>query len=383
MPKGYSISDYGAMVTNHSRMTAYAESLAKAVRPGSFVIDIGAGFGIFSLLACKFGAEHVAAIEPDPSIEVLGNLAEDNGYDDRITIFKGMSTDFLPARKADVLISDLRGSLPYFEFHIESIVDARQRLLKPSGRMLAQRDILRVALICSEEISRYARDPWSDGFMGLSLSGAETYATSNLKSLHASPNDLLSEPRELATIDYRTVISPNLSGAASLTALEAKRAHGVLVWFDAEVDDGFGFSNAPGEEQLVYGQTFFPFVRTLELKRGEEVEIDVTADFIDNSYVWSWKTYAPGQGDGKGIRFSQSSFTAAPISKARLAQRKADFVPKRGKQHARDVFILSQLDGRNSIGEIAEVVRREFADDELTAKDALDVVSSLAAHYLD
>lgn len=54
-------------------MSAYVAGLRQAVTPGCTVIDLGAGPGLFALLACQFGAGHVWAIEPDPSIHLGGN----------------------------------------------------------------------------------------------------------------------------------------------------------------------------------------------------------------------------------------------------------------------------------------------------------------------
>src|SRR5262245_28785524 len=59
----YSVSDYGSMMADDSRMKAYSEALRRVVNSESIVIDIGAGTGIFALLACRFGARRVYAIE--------------------------------------------------------------------------------------------------------------------------------------------------------------------------------------------------------------------------------------------------------------------------------------------------------------------------------
>src|SRR6187399_2841708 len=139
-PTSYSLVNYGGMVTSEPRMSAYAEALRRAVTPGCTVIDIGAGPGVFSLLACQYGAGSVIAIEPDDSVELLRQMAKDNGCSDRITIVQGLSTEFTPPSRADVIISDIRGCLPLFEGHIPTIIDARERMLAPGGTLIPARD---------------------------------------------------------------------------------------------------------------------------------------------------------------------------------------------------------------------------------------------------
>ena len=71
----YSIADYGAMIADEVRMGAFVRALRQAVKPGAVVIDIGTGTGIFALLACRFGARRVYAIEPSDAIQVAREIA--------------------------------------------------------------------------------------------------------------------------------------------------------------------------------------------------------------------------------------------------------------------------------------------------------------------
>ena len=90
------------MIADHVRMAAYEQALRRTVRPDSVVVDIGTGTGIFSLLACQFGARKVYAIEPDSAIEVAREIAAANGYQDRITFIQDLSTAVTLPEGADV-----------------------------------------------------------------------------------------------------------------------------------------------------------------------------------------------------------------------------------------------------------------------------------------
>jgi protein arginine N-methyltransferase 1 len=172
-PTGYSILSYGHMINCEPRMSAYAQALRKAVTPGCTVIDIGAGPGVFSILACKYGAERVIAIDPHDSIELVREIAEANGCADKITVFKGLSTDYTPTAKADVIVSDIRGILPVFEGHFAAIADARGRLLAPGGTLIPMRDTLRVALAGADADYRPFEEPWLRNKFGIDLSAGK------------------------------------------------------------------------------------------------------------------------------------------------------------------------------------------------------------------
>ena len=58
------------------------------------------------------------------------------------------------------MVSDLRGVLPFFQHHIPSIVDARQRLLASGGVLIPCRDTLWATLVEDPELYRPYAEPW-------------------------------------------------------------------------------------------------------------------------------------------------------------------------------------------------------------------------------
>ena len=124
----YSILQYGQMVGDRTRVDGYFEALRNAIHPGSVVLDIGTGTGIFALLACRLGARKVYAIEPSDAISLARNIADANGCREKIDFLQEMSTKVTLPERADVIVSDLRGILPFCGRHISSIIDAPVRL---------------------------------------------------------------------------------------------------------------------------------------------------------------------------------------------------------------------------------------------------------------
>jgi hypothetical protein len=49
--------------------------------------------------------------------------------------------------------------------------------------------------------------------------------------------------------------------------------HGIVVWFEADLVEGVGFSNSPGAPETIYGSLFFPganLCRSSGIKLGRE-----------------------------------------------------------------------------------------------------------------
>ena len=66
-------------------------------------------------------------------------IAAANNCSDRIEFVQAMSTDVTLPERADVIVSDIGGMLPWFQKHIPAIADARRRFLAPGGVLIPQR----------------------------------------------------------------------------------------------------------------------------------------------------------------------------------------------------------------------------------------------------
>lgn len=53
MPTGYNIYAYGDLVAARPHRKCYRQALQQAINRDTVVLDIGAGTGIFALLACQ------------------------------------------------------------------------------------------------------------------------------------------------------------------------------------------------------------------------------------------------------------------------------------------------------------------------------------------
>ena len=381
----YSIAGYQEMVDDLVRMNAYAAALRQAVRPGSVVVDIGAGTGILSLLACRFGAARVYALEPDDCINVARENAESNGLADKIEWIQDLSTNVRLPEKADVVVSDLRGVLPLFGKHIPAIIHARRNLLAESGRLIPERDVLWMALVelrdqGSEGESKTG--PWDPAQFGLQLEAGHKYIANSPRKARARPEQLLTAPASCGALDYRTIESASFAGQVSVPVTRDGGATGVVVWFDAHLQGDVGFSNAPDQPRLIYGSMYFPLSEVVEVSAGDQATLHLRATPTDTDYIWQWDTGIRSRGALKPkADLHQSSFFAGPISTARLRKRADRFVPTLNRQGLIDSQILEGLRQGKPLGDIARGLAAEYPQKFATWEAALAHVGDLAERY--
>lgn len=379
----YTISDYGAMIADQVRMKPYVEALRQSVKPGDVVIDLGAGTGIFALLACRFGARRVYAIEPNDSAHIAREIAAANGFAGRIEFIQDYSTKVTLPEKAQVIVSDLRGVLPLYDQHLKTLADARKRLLADDGILIPQCDTLWAAAVSAPESYVSYAAPWDDHSYGFDMRKARQVAINGWGSAKVKPEQLLVEPKEWARLDYTAIGPVNFHARLTWTIEQAGEAHGMVVWFDTVLCDGIGFSNAPGQEASVYGSAFFPWITPVKLLKADQINVEIKADLVDDDYVWTWKTEVFDQGKPESVKanFNQSTFFALVHSPAQLRKQSDGFVPALNEDGAVDQFILGLMNGEWRQGVIAKQLIERFPQRFESWRDALTHVAKLSKRY--
>jgi protein arginine N-methyltransferase 1 len=384
----YTISQYGNMYMNKARMNAYARALRQVITPNSVVIDIGAGTGILALLACRYGARRVYAIEPDGVINVARDAAAANGFSDRLVCIQRLSRQVQLPERADVIVSDLSGLLPLFGQHIPAIMDARDRFLAPGGTLIAQRDHLRATIIETSKRYKELTEPWSEKQFGLDLSAGWPLVANTWSSLADKQAKFLTPPSDLTDVDYRTTTDCNMDGELAWTIERSGIGHGAAVWFDRVVADGINISNEPSAPEMintsnVYGQAFFPWLSPVELEPGDHVSLRIRADLVRDEYIWRWETLVcSAEGDRRvKAHFRQSSLYGHALSLESLRKREAEYVLAPNEDAQIDAFILSKIDGHTSLRQIAHALAANFPLRFKGWQDAMSRVGDLTVQY--
>ncbi len=376
----YSVASYGSMMADQVRMNAYAEALRKSVKPDSVVLDIGTGTGICALLSCQLGARRVFAIEPSDAIQVAREIAAANGYADRIEFIQDLSTNITLPERADVIVSDLRGVLPLLGHHFAAIADARRRHLVPGGVLIPQQDTLWAAIVTAPKQYADFVEPWETHNHGFNMQAARKLVLNTWGKGRVAADQLLTEPKLWAQLDYSTIESTNISAELNWNVTQAGEAHGVFVWFDALLAEGVGFSNAPGGGAAVYGSALFPFLQPVSVQVGDEAQVRLSANLVTEDYVWNWHSSIRGRGMVKA-EFRQSTFFGTPLSPLQLRRRASDFSPTLNDDGQLVSFVLARMTGANSLNQIAEELVVEFPSRFANHQTALAKVSELSQQY--
>jgi type I protein arginine methyltransferase len=321
----YDLHSFGNMIGDDVRINSYAKALEQSVKPGMTVVDLGAGTGIFSMLACRYGAAKVHAIELSDCVSVGRELTAANGFSDHILWHHSKSFDVTLPEQADLLVADIRGRLPFFANNIETLADARDRFLAPGGILIPQRDTCWAALVESPELEMAATRPWKVNHFGFDWEPARNRLANGLHGTPLKPETLISDSAQWCSLDYRTIIDPSSEGEVTLTANRDAVAHGFFVWFDAELTDSVRFSAGPeGPSPIVYGAVFLPFIEPVNIRAGTQARISIAAKFVGGNYVFMWRTRINDH------CFNQSTFHSLPLDHdilRRAAKRAAEDSP--------------------------------------------------------
>jgi protein arginine N-methyltransferase 1 len=380
----YDLAGYGKMIQDRIRTSAHKRALARAIKPGDVVVDLGAGTGLFTLHACRLGAKLVHAIEPNPIIQVAREIVQANGFSDRVAFHQAMSFDVELPQPANVVVTDPRGVLPLKERAIPTIIDARRRLLKPGGALIPQQDTIWAALVEAPDIYHENYDnAWRSANDGFDLEAARRRTINNFSRHRLELNQLLSEPVHWLLLDYRVIESASARGRVQFEVERPGTAHGFALWFDSELIDGISFSNCPGQAKLIYGQLLFPFQEPLSVFPNQTITVDLRADLVGGDYIWEWTSHTTSLASPEKIerRFHQSSLFSNALGPEQLRKMSDQHVPSLKEEGVVHMRALELMNDRRPLGQIAEAMATEFPKRFSSSDDALGFVSDLSARW--
>eukprot|EP00040_Diaphanoeca_grandis_P020317 m.108077 g.108077 ORF g.108077 m.108077 type:complete len:382 (+) comp27843_c1_seq1:164-1309(+) len=237
-----------AMINDIDRNIFYQTALQKMVKPNSCVLEIGTGSGLLAMMAARAGAKHVYAVEANRDLSVLArSLMQSNGLGSKITVINALSSHVVVPRdlpeKADVMVSEILGTLLLGESALSFVADARKRLLKPGAQIIPAAGTQFISLIESNDIKSITSvSSWN----GINLEGFD--------ALQDTCNVVFTKQYgfRLGTTKYKTIVpriavasvdfyvdGPGSLPAESKTYVEAQESgviHAAMCYWEAYAD---------------------------------------------------------------------------------------------------------------------------------------------------
>jgi predicted RNA methylase len=265
------------MVSDRRRTEAFARAIEEVVKPGMRVLDVGTGTGILAMFAARAGAEHVHAIDRANVANVAERLVEHNGLSERISVIEGNASELTLDGRVDVLISEWLGQMAFEENMFLDVFAARDKNLKPNGKMLPSGVEVLLAPISDPELYfDYGPGFWRHQVEGLDLSPLEAVELQQCRAqLTNIPSSALLAPGErLITLDLMTAkaTDPWVKTTLCFEMTRDSTLHGFAGWFVAQLSENVTLDTGPEFPPTHWSQTYFPFT-PLEVKKGQRLEV--------------------------------------------------------------------------------------------------------------
>ena len=290
------LSEHEEMLSDSVRVEAYHQGIHRNIQPGDVVLDLGTGTGLLAFMAAKAGASKVYAVEHSDFIDVAREIAQHNNITN-IEFVQANSREFTPPEKVDVVLHEQMGDELFNENMVNNLLDLRNRVLAPGGRILPAKFQLFVEPVSFHE-SRRVRRFWNIELPDhIDLSATERsytaarYDTGRTEQLWVQKGAVeatMGTPEPILDFDLATLES---ASALPVDHVVAREAHsdmiidGLCVWFATSFDDATTLTTSPLEAPTSWGNRMFRLDE--EVEAGESRRWHIHLGNIVDPATWS------------------------------------------------------------------------------------------------
>lgn len=300
------LSVHKDMLEDDVRISSYREAIYSAVRPGDVVVDVGTGTGILVFLAVQAGASRVYAIDSARIIKLAERVAANNGMDGKITFIESDSRGAKLPERADVLVSEVIGHCAFEENMLDAIIDARDRFLKPNGKLIPKSVDMYFVPIDDDETYDYMSF-WRGKIQGIDFSAAWEKLTNNIYVDYYDSSCFLADPRVLLSVDLTTVDQIDIRGSAEFKCLRDGTLHGFICWFKVLLHDGVVLSTSPDDPPTHWQSAYFPLRTPIPVKSGQTIRFACSCSSVAESTSWQWDGTVMDHQENIRASFGQST----------------------------------------------------------------------------
>jgi protein arginine N-methyltransferase 1 len=375
------VDEHRTYLEDEHRLAAFRRAIEHRVRPGSIVLDLASGTGILGLMACRAGAARVYSIESGGMVEVARQVAQANGFADRVVFIKQFSTQASLPEPVDVVVADQVGNFGFNAGILEYFADARKRFLKPGGATIPSG--IGLFLCPVEAPALFAQvDFWATSPGGFDFGSTRVLAANTGYQVEFPGTGFLAQPAQVAFLDLGDASLRPIHGTAAFRASRSAMLHGIGGWFIAELAPGVTMTNSPlAADRIRRRQIFFPIERPVEVAEGDEIGVEMAIRPADGLVNWTVEVGDGSTGDRKG-RFRHSTWKGMLLNREDLARTRPEFVPRLTARGEARRTVVDLCDGARTVGQIeSELMSRHpglFASREEAATFVAEVVTRYA-----
>jgi type II protein arginine methyltransferase len=271
-----------SMMNDGSRNFAYADGIARNVKPGQTVLEIGSGSGLLAMLAARNNPKRVITCEAN---QIMADKAREivaaNGFSHIVTVVPKMSTDLIVGvdlpEKADVLITETFGTHMVGEGMLEALADAKARLLKPKATIIPSSGAVCGALVASDFLASTVR---VEKVCGFDLSAMNEFSPLYL-DIQATASDLawLSDDADLIAFDFTgDHIASEGKKTVEIEVTAPGRCVGIMYWLRIFPDGDVAYENMPQPDTTpvkAWPPTIYPFPDALDVQPGQRLLLEI------------------------------------------------------------------------------------------------------------
>lgn len=358
------IASHARMALDAVRNDAYAHALKQVVRPDSVVLDLGAGTGVFGLMAARMGARRVYLVEPTDVATVAQEIVTANGLQDVVTCLQGRLEDVIVPEPVDAIVSVMTGNFLITEDLLPVLFDARDRLLKPGGSLVPSAAVMEATLVSAPQAYSSSVDCWLTPQHGVDMSAARPYAANSLAYGASGLREaaFLAEPVPLLELDFRTAVYDALHARVEFDVTRAGACDGIAGWFRIQLGDRW-LTTSPHAAATHWNAAYMPIDPPVRLEEGEKVSLAVDRQPRGD---WAWRLRTPRESR------RHSTLLAAPLAPATLDRASPGYVPPVSPDTEAAAVVLSCVDGIANVDAIARTLRQRFPERYPTEERALE-----------
>ncbi len=361
------------MVFDATRNAAYRRAIEASVTKDSVVLDLGAGLGVLGLMAARAGARQVYLVEPESIAEVTRRIVRDSGLANIEVIESPVEKLQLP-EPVDLILSVFTGNFLLTEDLLPLLFLARDRFLKPGGRLLPDRACMRLAPVTATDYHARHVAVWGEHEMAATdFSAARPYAANTVYYDHAKEfaAQALADPATLMELDFTRAASTACDHAVETTANRAGDCHGWMGWFDMHLA-GEWLSTGPEATPLHWCPVLLPLESGVTVAAGDALTLQLRRPEYGD---WHWRAAGPGW------EYQHSSFLSSPLKPERVLKASDRFAPRLGDRGQAAAWVLARFDGGTSVEDIARELGERWPELHPLPGERLEFVRKLAVNF--